>query len=552
VLCCGILAAAGLAAYSNSLANPFLFDDLPLIRDNPDLQQNWQPWRIIFTPTYRSRPVVGVTVGLNYALGGFDVRGYHAVNLAIHILAALALFGVVRRTLRGMNARSDLAGAADWIALASALIWVVHPLQTQAVTYLIQRCEALMGLFYLLALYAVIRAASSSRPAWWCAAAVAACALGMETKQVMLTAPFVALLYDRTFLAGSLREALRRRWRLYAAMAGTWLLLVHTFFLPIILELFIPALRSGQFQFAIAGATPGEYAQTQFAVLAHYLWLSVWPRLLCLDYAWPIATTAAEILPPAALILTLLGLTVWQSLRRRPAGFAGAAAFIILAPTSTLVPTQDLAFEHRMYLPLASLAALAICGGYMAGRWALRRMTASPVRRRRIGAVAGILLVGAVAGALGCRTFSRNEDYRSDLAMWSDIVVKRPGNARAWYTLGNVLSRQGRADEALASYRESLRLDPRRLDALNNLGNLLTTLGRFDEAEAAYRDAIRLNPEHSEIWSNVGLMFALQGKRERAIIALEEALRLDPQCQEAKVNLDRLSAPQPPVPATAP
>ena len=136
------------------------------------------------------------------------MRGFHAVNLLIHLLAALVLFGVVRRTLLTSSLKEQFGGAASGLAMAVALIWAVHPLLTESVTYLTQRTESLMGLFFLLTLYCAIRGASSGHPWRWYAVAIAACALGMGAKEVMATAPIVVLLYDRCFLSGSFREAL--------------------------------------------------------------------------------------------------------------------------------------------------------------------------------------------------------------------------------------------------------------------------------------------------------------------------------------------------------
>ena len=152
--------------------------------------------------------------------------GYHVVNLAIHILGALVLYGVVRRTLLCASLRQRYGDEARWLALAVALIWVVHPLQTESVTYLIQRTESLMGLFFLLTLYCVIRGSTSSGRRGWYAAAVVCCALGMGSKEVMVVAPLTVLLYDRAFLSGSFREALRARAALYAGLFGCWLVLV--------------------------------------------------------------------------------------------------------------------------------------------------------------------------------------------------------------------------------------------------------------------------------------------------------------------------------------
>ena len=180
--------------------------------------------------TVSGRPVLNLSLALNYAVSGCDVRGYHVTNLAIHLAAALLLFGIVRRTLprfRGCGGGQQLARLqlATPLALAIALLWAVHPLQTESVTYIVQRAESLMGLFYLLTLYCFLRGAGSARAIFWYAGSVLACLLGMATKEVMVSAPLVVLLYDRTFLAGSFREAWRRRWAYYLALAATWLLL---------------------------------------------------------------------------------------------------------------------------------------------------------------------------------------------------------------------------------------------------------------------------------------------------------------------------------------
>ncbi len=538
-----ILLVATVGVYLNSLGNPFLFDDLPLIRDNPDLHQHWRPWQIIFTLTYRTRPVFGLSLGLNYGIGGRDVRGYHVVNIAVHFLAALTLFGVVRRTLRLERLREQFAGAADWLALAVALLWTVHPLQTQSVTYIVQRCESLMGLFYLLTLYAVIRGAGCRHGRRWYGAAVVACALGMGTKQVMVTAPFVALLYDRTLVAGSFREAVRRRWSLYVGLAATWGVLGPTFYGAGYLDWIARELLMGRLGFVQSPMpTPWEYARSQFGVLTHYLWLIVWPSGLCLDYAWPVATTVRQVLPPAILVVVLMALTIWGVARRRAAGLAGASAFAILAPTSSVMPIQDLASEHRMYLPLAAVTAIVVAGGFLAGGRLLRYLVASDDHRNTVGIVLSLVLVATVAGILGYGTICRNADYASDLALWSDIVAKRPGNSRAHYTLGNALARQGHVVEAILHYREALRLNPNYADAHNNLGNALMKEDRWDEAIGEYREAIRADPGSHDAHNNLGAILAMQGKKDEAAACFREALRLKPDFGEALSNLARLSA----------
>ena len=270
------LFAVTIAAYCRTFGVPFIFDDLPSIVDNPSIRH----LRTAFLPpgdsTVGGRPVLNASLAVNYAVSGLAVWSYHALNVAIHALAGLVLFGIVRRTLA---ARMD--GSATLVGFCAALVWALHPLLTESVTYVIQRGESLMGLFLLLTLYCLIRgAASAGRAAkYWYGLSVATCLLGMGTKEVMVSAPLVALLYDRTFLSGSYREAWRRRRWVYAGLAATWLILP---FLVISTHGRNGSAGYGQ------GVTPVAYALTQFPAIVHYLRLSFWPFPLIFDYgsAW--------------------------------------------------------------------------------------------------------------------------------------------------------------------------------------------------------------------------------------------------------------------------
>ncbi|MGA2605784.1 MAG: hypothetical protein ABSG14_16325, partial [Verrucomicrobiia bacterium] len=203
-----LIIAAGIGAYHNSFQGPFILDDVPSILENPQIRHLW-PIGEALSPSANSmvggHPVVNLSLAVNYALGGLAVWGYHALNLTIHILAALTLFGIVRRTLARPKLREQFGASGEWVALAVAVLWTIHPLQTEAVTYLSERGESLMGLFYLLTLYGFLRGVESPGHGRWFVLSVAACALGMATKEVMVTAPLMVLLYDRTFVSQSFR-----------------------------------------------------------------------------------------------------------------------------------------------------------------------------------------------------------------------------------------------------------------------------------------------------------------------------------------------------------
>ncbi len=510
-LAAAVLAAAAIAAYSRTFSVPALFDDDASIGGNATIRHLGTAFWPPADTSVSGRPVLNLSFAVNYALGGASLWSYHAVNLAIHVLAGLTLFGVVRRTLAPRKGRDATA-----IAFSAALIWIVHPLLTESVTYTIQRAESLMGLFYLLTLYCFIRGAAAGGPKVrpWYILAVAACLLGMGTKEVMASAPLVVLLYDRTFLAGSLREALRlRRW-VYAGLAATWLALA---FLVVSTHG-----RAGTAGFG-SGVPWVGYGLTQLPAIAEYLRLCFWPHPLVFDRGSALVTDIPRIAACAALIGALAAATA-RALKSKPAiGFLGFSFFAMLAPSSSIVPvaTETMA-EHRMYLPLIPVVILVVIGAYRwLGRWALPSCVAA-------------------AAALSWITWQRNEAYHSGEAIWADTVAKCPGNERAQNNLGFLLSKlPGRMDEATSHYEEALRLKPGYAQAHYNLASaLLATPGRMEDAIAHLEEALRLKPDLTEAHYNLGCALeTIPGRTNEAIAHYEEALRQKPDYALAHYNL---------------
>lgn len=508
-----VIGGAALLAYANSLHGPFVFDDESSITTNPTIRKLWPLTEPLSPPltnvTAQGRPILNLSLAVNYALGGVAVEGYHAVNLLIHALAGMVLFGVVRRTLAAE------AGATG-LALAVAVLWVVHPLQTESVTYVIQRAESLMGLFYLLTVYCFVRGTEAGGGgARWLGLAVGACALGMATKEVMATAPLMVLFYDRTFVAASFADALRRRWAFYAALFGTWLLLGW-------LVLQGGGNRGGSVGFG-AGIEPWAYWLTQFKAVAVYLRLTIWPAPLVFEYGTFWVNGAGDIVIEALLVLGLLVVTIRGLWRRTALGFAGAWFFGILAPTSLAPGTTQMIVEHRMYLPLAAVLAMAVVGLY-----------------RRVGESGrGAVWAGSAAVALlwGGMTIGRNADYRTDVALWSDTVAKRPANPLAHFMLAGALERAGEVPRALESYAEALRLKPDFSVGHENYGALLLTLGRRAEAIAHFEKALRLQPAFPDAHMNLGNALVAEGRAADAVRHLAEAVRLAPEFAEMHYNL---------------
>ena len=519
---CMALVLAGLAAYSDSFRGPFIFDDTTFL-DEASARTLWPIW-----PTLAAqRPVVQFTLALCRSIGGPGELSYHIFNVAIHLLAALALFGIVRRTLMlpALKGRFDLK-AATAIAFCASLLWLLHPLQTQAVTYIVQRSESLMGLFYLLTLYCFIRSGSSARPVRWHAAAVACCLLGMASKEVMVSAPLTVLLYDRIFFAGSFGETLRRRWGLYLALAATWLVLGRSIGEAVGAQ----AVSAG---FNLPQATPLEYARSEFGVILHYLRLAFLPVGLCLDYDWPIAKGIRDIVPGAVVVGGLLAATVWALARRPMWGFAGAWFFLVLAPTSSIMPIRDLAFEHRMYLPLAALIVPATVAAYLLVERLTRRPPGGEAAAVRAGGVIAIALVVAIAGTFGALTFLRNRDYRSAVTIWKDTTDKRRDNARAWTNLGDACLNAGNCDEAIRCLTRAIELQPRWSWHYSSRATAYLRLRRFDEAMRDCDHAIAMEPALARAWCSRGSIYLQTHRFAEAIRDFTSAIELKPDFAEA-------------------
>ena len=535
LLAATVIVLAAVVAYSNSLQGPFIFDDQQNIVDNASIRRLWPIWSVFFLQgsgraALHGRPVMNLSLALDYAAGGLDPYYYRLTNLLIHVLAGLTLFGIVRRTLLLPSLGQRFAAAATLLALAVALIWTLHPLDTAAVTYVVQRYESLMGLFYLLALYAAIRCGTSAHPRRWAVAAVAATLLALGCKEVAVSIPLCILLYDRAFLAGSFRAALGRRWGMYVGLASAWAAFV---------VLFLCSYNRGAWAGYGLRVSWMEYARTQFGVILHYLRLAFWPCPLVLDYGWPVARTVGEILPGAVVIGGLAAATAYALVRWPKWGFLGAWFFMILAPTSSIMPLADLAFEHRMYLPLAALVTGVMVGGCLVGQWLVRRGTISSPTSQAIGAA----LVICASITFGILTFQRNADYQSDLSIWQDTMAKVPGNVRAHYNVGIALGDRKRFDEAFVQFRQAVEINPDSAEAHYNLGVALDRYRQqMDEAIVHYERAVELKPEYVQAQHNLGRALAARGRVDEAIAHYEKALELKPDYFAAHYNLGTILA----------
>ena len=511
-------------AYANTFRVPILFDDESAIIANPSITNLSDLAAASTAPkwvTTARRPLLNLSFALNYAAGRLDVRGYHGVNLAIHVLSALVLFGLLRRTLELPALRDRFGRHALWLAALASALWALDPIQTESVTYISQRAESMAGLFVLLTLYLFARFLASKHASVWLALSATACLLAVSTKEVAVTAPLLVLLYDCAFSGDSPGAAFRDRWGYYAGLACTWawlgFLMSHS------------ALRESQVGTGF-GVSPWDYACTETKVVVKYIGLSLWPHPLVFDYGPGIRVHGlAEVWPYALIVAVALAaaLLLWRW--SRPLGFAATSFFILLAPTSSFVPIggQPMA-ENRLYLALAAVLVLGVIGLFrLAGMWG--------------GAALALVAVG-----FGLLTLERNRLYANEVGLWQDTVAKAPANFRAHECLADayIKSVPPRVAEAAEQYRETLRLNPNSVMAHCNLGAILgKTPGKTAEAIDHLEESLRLNPNYAPAHVDLANILAHDVTRApEAITHYEAALRLNPGSAETNCNMANLLA----------
>jgi len=550
VVCAGL--------YANTWSSPFHFDDAGNIEDNPYVRVTELGLRPLYEAGFKSpsssRPVANVSFALNYYLAGYDVTGYHAVNLLVHFANGVLVYLLALVTLRLCGIRRR-----ERIALFAALVFTAHPVQTQAVTYIVQRMSSLAAMFTLLSLLLFVRGrldpAGVRRWALW-AGSLAAWLLALGSKQNAITLPIVLVLYEWFFFRDLSVDWLRRN-------RGTFLGLA-----ALLAGVALLYLRGDPSNLLVGYAdrdfTPTERLLTQLRVVVFYIGLLAFPAPSRQNLIHAFSTSHSLLDPITTLLcLLLLGgllaLAIALARNHRLASFCMLWFFIHLAVESSVV-SLEMAFEHRLYLPLVGVALLA--------SWLLF----SPSSRKQPWAVG--IAVCAVA-LLGAATHVRNETWRDGVTLWSDVLAKNPRSHRGHYNLGVQLEARGRTEEAARHYSEAIRIAPRFAQAHNNLGmalagkgrgeeairhynaaleidpefakahnNLgmaLSRQGRFDEAERHYAEALRLVPDYAKAHNNLGVTLARQGRLEEASRQFAEALRLEPDYAEARQNLEQAS-----------
>lgn len=545
-----ILLVGGLA-YANTFQGPFTLDDLTSIVRNPWIGNpgHFFPGG----PGYEFMPrrwVVYLSFALNHHFGDLEVGGYHLVNLLIHLGTASLLYALVILTFQTPQlATSRLARQDGTIALLTALLFVAHPVQTQAVTYIVQRLSSMTTLFYLgaLVLYVVARLNAEKqqeRGTIWrtrllLIASVAAAALAMKSKEIAFTLPLAVLLYEWSFFRG----AWSRRLLFLLPLLATLLIIP--------LSILTGAVESGTEVGAQLRAQTDiprlHYLITQFPVIATYLRLLVLPINQNLDYDYPLFTSflSPQVLGAIVLLSILLALAGYLHYRSRtPDGeergtfAAGEPAlrlisfgifwfFLTLSVESSIIPIRDLIFEHRLYLPsIGAGIAVAVLVGLAAAK------TASFFAGRL-----PLLLAALVVAGLAVVTWQRNEVWSSNVKIWQDTAEKSPDKVRPWYNFGTYLDDEGKPEEAIQALTRAITLDPQHAEAWHNLGRAYIHAGRSQEAVPRLRNAVRLDPEMLNAIINLAVALIQAGKPEEAIFIFERNLHRFADWPEVHLNL---------------
>lgn len=577
-----LLVAVGFAVYANSLMGGFFFlDDIESVKNNWDIRQLFPLWRdpdIAINRAVNSRPMIRLSLAMNYAIHELHFTGYRIINVFIHLLNGLTLFGLLRGVLRS-PAISRSVGAASVMAFAVALLWLVHPLQSQCVNHVIQRSTSLMAFFYLLTMYCASRGFAERKKVWFFGA-VSSCALGMATKEAMVTAPLMVLLFERALFAESFVQALRRHWRFYLGLVST----------TVVLVLLLRLRPHGNTIIFTVDATAWHYLLNQFSIIAeHYLGKIFWPYPLTNFYGPIRFLHFAEVWPQAILIFLLLTATVVGFYMRPAYGFWGVWYFLILVPTSTVVPIfWEAMAERRVYLPLVGpLMLLALLVDYL---WH-SRTASSGISSSWKGYVPLAMLVLVPTLILASITVSRNQIYQDDLKMWgaevavleeemaetphmmpkvllhySEVYSKLaqgyerigdlesataqyeralevfPGSFRVHFKLGHMYQGIDQADRAIEHFRKAVRLYPDYYQAHDALGVMLCMKGSVDEGISYIRRALEIRPNYIFANHNLGVALGLKGKNAEAIKYLERALHIAPTFEKAQDALADISS----------
>ena len=545
---CLLIISLGLAIYANTFQVPFLFDDISCIAENPSLGTYFDR----FVPddkhhadmepdiinSMQLRSVTYLTFALNFRLHGIDVAGYHAVNLLIHLTTAVLVYLLMAAILTTPFFCDHPASRASrhTLPLVVALLFVSHPIQTSAVTYIAQRFTSLATLFYLLSLVFYLKARTTQGPKLRTAflvGSVVVSAVGMYTKEILFTLPVMAAVCEIMFLQGSLGTRIKSLVPLLCTML---IIPFNTLSNSDAVGGIVNHLDDSINLANLNNISQWEYFYTQFRVIVTYLRLLVLPINQHMDYDYPrySSIVAPPVLASFLLLLCLAFSGGWIFLRSRkdtPAAWAQRLFafgvtwfFVTISMSSSIIPLDDMIFEYRLYLPSTGFF-LAVTTMALLAR---QRLEVREGRLERM-AMVGAAVVVLVIGSLSITAFTRNHTWGTAVRFWEDNVEKAPNKARPHYNLGTAYVYGHRLTDAIAQYHEAIRVAPTRLsqhEPLYNIARCYEELHRRQEALNFYETALQIKPYDYQTVMWYGQLLATVGRYKESKQQLEFAERL--------------------------
>ena len=516
-----LFAALTFTIYFPSLHGQFVFDDA-VIENEPMLHITRLPQLFDLLTSRKIERAVGMmSFALNYYFGGLHPFGYHLVNVIIHMVNGLILFVLSYRLFTLSGAKERVSGYAFEAAFLGSVLWLVHPLQSQAVAYIVQRLTSLSSLFYLLSLlwYVEGRVRGSYRVVWFTGSVLWGL-LALGTKQNTATLPFFIMVTELLFFGRHSLSVERRKVGFFILLGGVCIIIAGTY-------LGFDFISRIALQYQERGWTVGERVLTELRVVVMYISLLLYPHPSRLNLDHDISVSHSLFSPFSTFgsflfIAGLLSLAIFLVRRNRFIAYALFWFFGNLVIESSVIPLE-LVFEHRMYLP--SMGILMLVVGVGVG-------VVSGVWRKR---VMGVMMVVIVLCSYW--TYERAFVWREPFSLWMDVVQKSPHKARPHNNLGIAYFDKGQLEEAIAAYKCALAIDPNLVEAHCNLGSAYDTRGQTEEAIAAYKRALAINPHYAMAHNNLGSSYASKGQTEEAIAAYKRALAIAPNYAKAHYNL---------------
>jgi tetratricopeptide (TPR) repeat protein len=409
--------------------------------------------------------------------------------------------------------------------LLAALFFVVHPIQTQAITYIVQRMASMAAMFYIMSIYLYslgriehVQNNKVFKAILLYLLALTSGILGVMTKQNAITFPFAFLLFEFSFI----RSKENKIFKNYIIISLSALVVVCVSFLFFNGNILTSALHGTKI-------SSTDYLVNQFVAIAKYLRLTVLPMNQCADYGnvhygFPYIKSfwRFDVIGCFLLLIGLFILAVYFYKKNKAFSFGIFWFFLTLSIESSIIPIADPMFEHRMYLPMVGMSIFLMNSIFM---------ILPKVKITFIYSFIALLIF-----FLGILCYSRNEIWKNDLTLWTNVTENVPNNARAWYNKGVALAIVGKHEEAMRSYDNAVEIQPECYDAWNNKGNVLQKLGKYEEANKCYDKAIKTKPDLYEAWSNKGLTIARLGKHEEAIKCFDKAIEIKSKYYEAWNN----------------